>query len=149
MNQKVDCFFAFSNEEASQKLVNQFRACALVNQVFVLSKIPVNLVNCEQVIVQENSSCSTIRHIAKLVEADFALLALSESTIEPGHGAIERLIQVAEYTEAPMTYADYMEMKDGILAPHPLIGYQPGSLRDDFNFGPVRLYRADVLKAFR
>ena len=149
MNRKVDCFFAFSNEEASQKLVNQFRASSLVNQVFVLSKIPVNLVNCDQVIVQEYSSCSTIRHIAKLVEGDFALLALGESTIELGQGAIERLVQVAEFTEAPMAYADYMEMKDGILAPHPVIDYQMGSLRDDFNFGPVGFYRVEVLKAFR
>ena len=149
MIRKVDCFFAFSNEEASQKLVNQFRACDLVNQIFVLSKTQVNLVNCEQVVVHEYVSCSTIRHLAKLVESDYALLALGESILELGQGAIERLVQVAEFTEAPMAYADYMEMKDGLLAPHPLIDYQPGSLRDDFNFGPVRLYRAEVLKAFR
>ncbi|HEY3369751.1 MAG TPA: glycosyltransferase [Prolixibacteraceae bacterium] len=149
MIRNVDCFFAFSNEEASQKLVNQFRECSLVNQVFVLSKIPVNLTNCEQVVVQDNGSCSTIRHLAKLVQADFALLALGDSSIELGQGAIERLVQVAEYTDAPMVYSDYMEIKDGILAPHPVIDYQPGSLRDDFNFGPVRLYRAEVLKAFR
>ena len=149
MNRKVDCFFAFSNQEASQKLVNQFRECSLVNQVFVLSKTTVSLENCEMVHVNEFGSCSTIRHLAKLVESDFALLALEESTIELGQGAIERLVQVAEFTEAPMTYADYMEMKDGLLAPHPVIDYQPGSLRDDFNFGPVRFYRAEVLKAFR
>jgi len=149
MNRKVDCFFAYSNEEVSQKLVNQFRVSSLVNHVFVLSKYPVNLVNCELIIVQENGSCSTIRHLAKLVQADFALLALGESTIELGQGAIERMVQVAEYTEAPMAYADYMEIKEGIVTPHPVIDYQLGSLRDDFNFGPVRLYRAEVLKAFR
>ena len=149
MYRKVDCFFVFSNEEASQKLISQLRASLLVNHVFVLSRSPVNLLNCEQIVVQEYGSCSTIRHIAKLVQANFALLALGESTMELGQGAIERMVQVAEYTEAPMAYADYMEMKEGILAPHPLIDYQPGSLRDDFNFGPVRLYRAEVLKAFR
>ncbi len=149
MNRKVDCFFAFSNEEASQKLVNQFRESSLVNQVYVLSRNPVNLANCEHLQVEEYGSCSTIRHIAKLVQSDYALLVLGESTIELGQGAIERLVQVAEYTETPMAYADYMEMKGGVLAPHPVIDYQPGSLRDDFNFGPVRFYRAEVLKAFR
>jgi len=149
MNQKVDCFFVFSNEEASQKLVNQFRASDLVNKVFVLSKTPVQLINCELVQVEEYGSCSTIRHIAKLVQSDFALLALGESTFELGQGAIERLVQVAEYTDSPMVYADYMEIKDGRLSAHPLIHYQPGSLRDDFNFGAVRLFRAEVLKAFR
>lgn len=149
MNPNVDCFFAYSNETASQKLVDQFRASPLVNQVFVLSRFPVKLKDCELLVVEEFGSCSAIRHIAKLVQADFALLALGESTIELGQGAIERLVQVAEYTEAPMVYADYMEMKGDIVSPHPVIDYQLGSLRDDFNFGPVRFYRAEVLKAFR
>ena len=101
------------------------------------------------VIVAENGSCSTIRLIAKLLRADFALLALGDSSVEIGSGAIERLLQVAEYTDAPMVYADYMELKDGVLSPYPLIDYQLGSLRDDFNFGPVRFFRSEVLKAFR
>lgn len=149
MNRNVDCFFVYSNEEASQKLVNHFRESLLVGQVFVLSTVPVNLVNCEQLIVQETGSCSTIRQIAKMVRSEYALLALGRSAIELGQGAIERLVQVAEYTEAPMVYADYMEWNSGVLAPHPVIDYQPGSLRDDFNFGPVRFFRAEVLKAFR
>jgi len=149
MNPKVDCFFIYRNEEASQRLVNQFRESPLVNQVHVLTKVPVNLVNCEQVIVEETGSCSTIRLIAKLVHADFALMALGNSVIELGQGAIERLVQVAEYTDAPMVYADYFEYKGGAFVAHPVIDYQQGSFRDDFNFGPVRFFKSEVLKAFR
>ncbi len=149
MNRSVDCFFVFSNEEASQKLIDQFRKSSLVRQVYVLSKFPVNLENCEQVLVEENGSCSTIRQIAKLVRADFALLALGESFLEIGQYAVDRLIRVADQTDAPMVYADYFETRNGVSAPHPVIGYQLGSLRDDFNFGPVRFYKAEVLKAFR
>ncbi len=149
MNRNVDCFLVFNSEEASQKLVNQFRECALVNQVYVLTNNPVNLAHCEQILVEENGSCSTIRQIAKLLQADFALLALGDSMVEPGQGAIERLVQVATNTDAPMVYSDYFELKNGELSIHPLIHYQIGSLRDDFNFGPVRFYRKEVLKAFR
>ena len=149
MNRKVDCFFTYTNQSDSQKLVDQFKGSSLVNQVYALSKVPVKLDNCEQLIVEQSGSCSTIRHIAKLVRSDFALLAMGDSAIEMGQGAIERLVQVAENTDAPMVYADYMEMKDDQLSPHPVIDYQLGSLRDDFNFGPVRFYRAEVLKAFR
>jgi hypothetical protein len=149
MNHKVDCFFVFSNEESSQKLVNQLRQSILVNQIYVLSQMPVKLVNCEHIVVEENGSSSTIRQIAKLVRADFALLAMGGLTIELGQGAVERLVQVAEYTDAPMVYSDYFELKDGKIIPHPVIDYQEGSFRDDFNFGPVRFFRAEVLKAFR
>lgn len=149
MNPKVDCFIAFSTEETSQRLVNQFRESSLINQIYVLSKSPVKLENCENITAEGNNSCSTIRQIAKLVHADFALLALGEGSVELGQGAVERLVQVAENSEAPMVYADYFEVKNGVHTPHPLIDYQLGSLRDDFNFGPVRFYRAEVLKAFR
>jgi hypothetical protein len=149
MNPRVDCFLIYDSEETSQKLVDQLCECPLVNKVFILSKSQVNLKNCEQILVEENCSCTTIRQIAKLLRADFALLALSDSNFDLGQGAIERLVQVAGLIEAPMVYADYYENKNGQLSAHPLIDYQPGSLRDDFNFGPVRFYRQEVLKAFR
>ena len=149
MNRTVDCFFVYTGQEQSQSLINQFRTSPLVREVYVLAKEQVPLSNCHVVVVEENNSCSTVRLIAKLLRADFALLALEESAIEVGAGAIERLVQVAENTDAPMVYADYMEIKDGTLSLSPVIDYQLGSLRDDFNFGPVRFYRSEVLKAFR
>jgi hypothetical protein len=149
MTPRVDCFLIFESVEISQKLVNQFCSSQLVNKVYVLSRSPINLENCEALIVEESCSCSTIRQIAKLVEADYALLALTDSDFEPGQGAIERMVQVAGLIEAPMVYSDFYEKKNGNIEPHPLIDYQLGSLRDDFNFGPVRLYRKEVLKAFR
>lgn len=149
MNRTVDCFFVYTGHDESQTLINQLRISALVREVYVLAKEPVQLSNCQIVTVEENNSCSTVRLIAKLLRADFALLALEDSAIEVGQGAIERLVQVAENTDAPMVYADYTEVKNGVLSSYPVIDYQLGSLRDDFNFGPVRFYRSEVLKAFR
>ncbi len=149
MNRKVDCFLVFTDQSASQKLVDQCKESSLVNQIYVLAHNQVQLTDCEVIIVEEYGSCSTTRLIAKTLCADFALLALNESSIEIGQGTIERLMQVAEFTDAPMVYADYLEMKDGVLSPYPVIDYQQGSLRDDFNFGPVRFFRSEVLKAFR
>ncbi|HPR84983.1 MAG TPA: glycosyltransferase family A protein [Prolixibacteraceae bacterium] len=149
MNRTVDCFFIYTAQTESQILIDQLRTSSLVREVFVLAKEQVPLRNCQTVIVEENNSCATIRLIAKLLRADFALLALEGSAIEVGQGAIERLVQVAENTDAPMVYADYMEIKDNVRSACPVIDYQLGSLRDDFNFGPVRFYRSEVLKAFR
>jgi hypothetical protein len=149
MSHSVDCFIVYSTLENTQKLIRQLREFRQVAQVFVLTRQMYDLENCEQVLVTENGSCTTIRQIAKLVRSNFALLALGEAEIEPTQGAIDRLIQVAIQTDAPMVYSDYIELKNGNLSNHPLIPYQLGSLRDDFNFGPVRFYRSEVLKAFR
>lgn len=149
MNLKVDCFLVYTDQSSTQKLIDQCMDSSLVNQVYVLAQNRVALNNCEVVIVEENASCATIRLIAKMLRADFALLALDNSPLEIGQGAIERMVQVAEFTDAPMVYTDYLEIKDGVLSSCPVIDYQLGSLRDDFNFGPVRFYRSEVLKAFR
>lgn len=64
-------------------------------------------------------------------------------------GGAERLIQIAEDSDATMIYSFYRDvLPDGTLRDHPLIDYQPGSLRDDFDFGSVvALNCMDVLSA--
>ena len=39
-----------------------------------------------------------------------------------------------------------VEKMDGVQKPAPVIDYQPGSLRDDFNFGSVLLFNANAFK---
>ncbi len=55
---------------------------------------------------------------------------------------VERLVQCARDSGAAITYSDYVDVA-GDVRPHPLVDYQPGSLRDDFDFGAVVLLRAD------
>jgi hypothetical protein len=63
------------------------------------------------------------------------LLCLSSAPVLED-SALERLRQCADDAGAAIVYSDYL---DGDNTPHPLIDYQPGSLRDDFDFGPVVL----------
>jgi hypothetical protein len=57
------------------------------------------------------------------------------------------MMQVCELTSAGMVYSDYFEKKENKLTAHPLIDYQEGSLRDDFNFGSVALYRTQAFRS--
>lgn len=59
--------------------------------------------------------------------------------------AIDRMIGVAKNTGAGIVYADYYEEDTGTLKPHPLIEYQQGSIRDDFDFGFVYLFSRKAL----
>ncbi len=56
------------------------------------------------------------------------------------------MLRIAEDSSAGMLYADYYAMVDGTKKNHPVIDYQEGSLRDDFNFGSLLVYRAQALK---
>jgi len=145
---KTDCFIVFTGREETLRLSSELKTNSLVNNVFVVSPEQVEISGCETLVVQQPLSTATMLQIANKTTAEFVLLALRSTPLECGQFALERLCQVAENTGAAMVYADYREVKNGTETVHPVIDYQKGSLRDDFNFGPVQFYRSDVLKSF-
>ena len=56
------------------------------------------------------------------------------------------MIHIAEDSAAGMVYADHYQVTEGKQSNAPVIDYQFGSLRDDFNFGSVLLFKASALK---
>lgn len=79
----------------------------------------------------------------------FVLLQLDDRSIQLDDNCVHRLLQVAEEVDATLTYCYYRDLlPDGSVRNHPVNDYQPGSVRDDFDFGPlVLLNAADVLAA--
>jgi SpoIID/LytB domain protein len=47
-----------------------------------------------------------------------------------------------------MVYSDRYEQRGAAVCPHPTIDYQPGSLRDDFDFGALTVWRTSLLVDF-
>jgi hypothetical protein len=82
-------------------------------------------------------------------QADFLLLTFSGSQITLGARTLERLVQIAEDSGAGLIYSDFRESNEqGETSDHPLIDYQLGSIRDNFDFGSVLLLsRARALTA--
>ena len=99
------------------------------------------------VLVKESlKSTSTLRYIASVAEADYSLIYTKYTDLSFGLFALERMLAIADDTGAAMVYADHFNEKDGIRKEAPVIDYQMGSLRDDFDFGSVLLYRTSALK---
>ncbi|MEG2340891.1 MAG: glycosyltransferase family 2 protein [Odoribacter sp.] len=78
---------------------------------------------------------------AKDFNSEYLLLYTGLTPVHLLPYAIERMVQAAEMSGADLIYSDYFKMKEGIRTPHPTLEYQSGSLRDDFDFGPLMLYR--------
>lgn len=60
--------------------------------------------------------------------------------------AFSRMVAVMEQTSAAIVYADYYTENSGEVHPTPCIDYRPGSLRDDFCFGPLVLLDSDKFR---
>lgn len=83
-----------------------------------------------------------IRELAAQLERpdcpDHFLMALDDREIEIDPEAVRRMLQVSAEGDYPLVYSHYRERdSSGAVENHPVIPYQPGSLRDDFDFGAV------------
>jgi hypothetical protein len=148
MDNKINCFIAYNKGADFLQTIKQLNTSELVNQIFLLSPVLVEIENTLTIVVSELFSTETIKLIAGNSNTSYSLIALQNQGLGVGQFAVERMVQVAENTGAAMVYTDYFEIKNGVQTPSPVIDYQFGSLRDDFNFGPVQLFRNDVLKTF-
>jgi len=88
----------------------------------------------------------TLNRITAEVKTDYFLLMLLDIALIKT-GALERMIEAAKTKRAGIVYSDYYdEGKDG-RRPHPLIDYQLGSVRDDFDFGAIMLFSTGAAKS--
>lgn len=103
--------------------------------------------------------CSTkaIKEIAEKASAQYTMICLKPD-IEWVYLGQERMIQVLEMTGATMVYADHFNkvQRDHVqstkeelwdISEAPVIDYQIGALRDDFDFGAVLLWDTQKLKS--
>jgi hypothetical protein len=85
-------------------------------------------------------SSNTMKAIADVSSADFTLLYTKSSPLKLGMYALERMMSIATDSNAAMVYADRYKTTDGHCTQAPVIDYQQGSLRDDFDFGSLLLF---------
>ena len=96
--------------------------------------------------------CSThaIREIAALATDKYTMICLKPE-IEWVYLGQERMIQVMEMTGATMVYSDRIQRVESqesrVESFAPVIDYQIGALRDDFDFGAILLWNTAKLKA--
>lgn len=95
-------------------------------------------------VFQEYPDTSQLRQISKQLNSKYILIYTGTTKADISRNAVDRLLQVAEMSGADLLYSDYSKVEQGRLISHPTLDYQSGSLRDDFDFGPLILYRSSA-----
>lgn len=157
MRERIDCFLPCTDLNATQPLLDYLSRNKTIKHIHLLvdrsasRQLSVGK-NCEVVEVDSLGSSQTIQLIADNAEADYTLLQLYPTTIQLGQHAPERLLNAAESTQAAMIYSDFRDVNlmngKPVVVNHPTIDYYEGSIRDDFDFGPMVLVRTALLKNF-
>lgn len=84
---------------------------------------------------------------AKRTLAPFTVFMLKELAELPAPDVLTLMCNEMEEDSA-MLYCDYSKIVDGALCDAPTIDYQSGSLRNDFEFGPLVVVRTSALKDY-
>ncbi len=101
---------------------------------------------CKGIKVDSLTSGATLNTVLKNLKTEFFLFITQAQSITFNQAALERFVSIARDTKAGMVYADLYEVKEGKRSEHPLIDYQLGSIRDNFDFGAVLFFSSAAIK---
>jgi len=146
---KITCFLPYSSAENIKETVKELIHCSLIGDIFVISEeTPKQALpeGCKLLTAGALQQTQTLKTITSTIETPYTLLYTQSLPLQLGAYAVERMLKVLADTDAGMLYADCYKIKEGERQVHPFIDYQEGSLRDDFDFGSLLLYKSSVLK---
>lgn len=150
MREKIDLFLPCEYIDDAQNALSVLHEYKTVQHIhFLVSadfaahhQVPEG---CTFVITDRLESSNTIVSIAENTDADYVMICTRHTTIGWGNNTLERFLRVADDTDAVMVYADHYKMVEGKMEKHPVIDYQSGSLRDDFDFGSLWCIKTQAL----
>ena len=137
----------FLPQGIAEENIKELCESPIVNEVIVLT-------DKDEIQLKENIRClkidylfssKTIELILKNCQSDYFLFYTQNSDFSLGKNALERFLQIAQQTRAGLLYSDFKQKdEDNVVVNHPLIDYQIGSVRDDFEFGPLLFFNKEV-----
>ena len=165
MREKIDLFLPCEDLMVAQEALTELHDNKTVQHINLLvssdfaaqHQVPDG---CTFVVIDRLESSNTITSIAENTDADYVIICTKTTPIKWGLYALERFLRTADDTGAVMIYSDHYSMvKDeslsqdgtsavGKLEKHPVIDYQEGSLRDDFDFGSLWLIKSQCLRDY-
>ncbi len=148
MRQAIDCFIPYVDAAQAKATIDGLRESALVNNIYLLASdaAATAVEGCTLVHIDALNSSDTMLKIAEAAKAPYTLLYTKYNNLVMGYFALDRFVRLAGDSKAGMMYADSYTVIEGKKSNAPVIDYQEGSLRDDFNFGSVLFFNTEVLK---
>ncbi len=145
---RINCFIPHGDKESMHLIVEELNAQKQINAIYLITNSQASDLPASYNVIHSDKlwSSETIQKIADQSTTDYSLIITKEKPFRPGLYALERMLSIADDTSAGLVYADHYIQKEDQVNPHPVIDYQKGSLRDDFDFGSLLLYRSEDLK---
>lgn len=150
MNPQITCFIPFAGEETTGRIIKSLRDSRELAEIFVVtpegSQYRTSATDVHVLYSDGMNTTRTLKKMAQFCTGAYVLVYLKPFLLEPGEHSISRMLAVCSETGAGMVYSGYYENRNGELRSHPVIDYQEGSLRDDFDFGSLLLFSTPAFR---
>ncbi len=146
---KINFFIPFVSVSQVKGTVEGLRECEMISKICLLAGNDASdgdVEGCGKISIKGLNSTATMRQIASVADGDYIVLYTKYNTLDFGMFAIERMVRIADDSDAGMIYADHYNVVGGKRINAPVIDYQKGSLRDDFDFGSVLMFNSAAFK---
>ncbi|MCG8309423.1 MAG: glycosyltransferase [Cytophagales bacterium] len=144
---KIICFIAGGRAADLKLTIQELNQSSLVKEIYVVSPYKPELDRAHWIEAESFVKTNTLKKVCEKASAEFVMFYTKSLPLKLGQSGPERMARMASDANAGMLYSDYFELKSGRLLPHPVIDYQDGSLRDDFDFGSLVLYKTEAFTA--
>lgn len=154
MRGKIDCFLACGDVRGIMPLVETLRNSRTVHDINLIMTAGEDETSggvpegCMVMTADSVVGSATIREMAARATAEYVMFLTKPVSVSLGMAATERLLRVADDSDAAMVYSDHWTVEHGERRPHPVIDYQEGSVRDDFDFGSLLLINTALLHRY-
>jgi hypothetical protein len=91
----------------------------------------------------------TLSAVLETVETSHVLVVLTDRELSVERSGLDKLLKVAGSVGAGAAYGDFYEVGPQGRTLHPVNDYQPGSIREGFDFGPIMLFSFSAIKESR
>lgn len=146
----ITVFILCSNKTLAGKNAEQFKSIGCVKDAIIVTDMsPSEYIPEYNYLKSDSISNSAVfRKIYSECITNFFLILIGDVEIKIDEKALSRFVEVAKTSDAGLVYSDYYELSNNNITKHPTIDYQTGSIRDDFDFGPVMLFRRESTEEF-
>ena len=145
----IDCFIPFRDVLQVSRTIEGLKKEEIVGKIFLL-RLPEaagkSIQGCEAIDVKSVNCTDAVMKMAAAANAEYSLIYTKFTDLSFGRFALERIVAIGDDSSAAMLYADHFNELGGQRKNAPVIDYQMGALRDNFDFGSVLAYRTSALK---
>jgi hypothetical protein len=144
----VTVFVNYSSAAHFGKSLLILAGSPLVHEVVVVNNGSgnINVGKCRLTEPGQFGSKGILDSVLASLRTDYLLLLPDRRPVFMENASLETLVTTMENTRVAVVYSDFYEIEGNQNRLHPLNDYQPGSVRDDFDFGKAFLISAPAAR---